>query len=224
MVFHIADNGALAPSIPIPCAEGIVNIVLGKGAQQFVEPGIGFVYDLLMQTAVELRHIRIEPDKLHIAGSKDGAADSGISLHHGVFLVRVAAGVAVAHILHDGSRYYRLVSFILLPYSGGLCLRLPALTLRQRLFRTFPDFIADGQRVHPRCCGKAHVVENIVNIRFFQPAGGKIALPCGYFAHLAKRYLMVQPGLQVGVYLAVHRQRHIVPATIPAVLRTRVIV
>ena len=66
MVFHIADNGAFAPGIPIPCAEGIVNIVLGKGAQQFMEPGIGFVYDLLMQTAVKLRHIGIEPDKLQI--------------------------------------------------------------------------------------------------------------------------------------------------------------
>ena len=66
MVFHIADNGALAPSIPIPCAEGIVNIVLGKGAQQFMEPGIGFVYDLLMQTVTKFRHIRKKPDQLHV--------------------------------------------------------------------------------------------------------------------------------------------------------------
>lgn len=66
MVFRIADNSAFAVHVPIPRAEGIVNIVLGERQQKLMELGVGLVYDLLMQTAAKLRHIGIEPDQLQI--------------------------------------------------------------------------------------------------------------------------------------------------------------
>ena len=119
VVFHIADNSAFAVHIPIPRAEGIVNILLGERAQKLMELRIGLVYDLLMQTAAKFRHIGVQPDQLQIAGIENGALDGGAALRYGIFMVRVAAGVAVGHILHDGGSHYRLVFVIKLPNSGG---------------------------------------------------------------------------------------------------------
>ena len=76
-----------------------------------MELGIGFGNHLLMQAVAELRHIRILFDKLYIAGIQNRAAYSGVALNHSVFMVSMAAGVAVCRILHDGGGHNRLVLF-----------------------------------------------------------------------------------------------------------------
>ncbi|GFI29620.1 hypothetical protein IMSAGC013_01007 [Lachnospiraceae bacterium] len=76
-----------------------------------MELWIGFGNHLLMQAVAELRHIRILFEKLHITGAKNRAAHSGVALNHSVFMVSMAAGVAVCRILHDGGGHNRLVLF-----------------------------------------------------------------------------------------------------------------
>ena len=68
MGFHVVDNSAFAVSITVPGTEGIVNIVLGEWAQQFVEMRVGLVNDLPVQAVAELRHIGVEPDQFQVAG------------------------------------------------------------------------------------------------------------------------------------------------------------
>ncbi len=111
MLLHIADYGPFAVHIAVPCTEGFVNIVLGERAQKLMELWIGFGNHLLMQAVAELRHIRILFEKLHITGAKNRAAHSGVALNHSVFMVSMAAGVAVCRILHDGGGHNRLVLF-----------------------------------------------------------------------------------------------------------------
>ncbi|SOY32978.1 hypothetical protein AMURIS_05746 [Acetatifactor muris] len=111
MLLHIADYGPFAVHIAVPCTEGFVNIVLGERAQKLMELWIGFGNHLLMQAVAELRHIRILFDKLYIAGVQNRAAHSGVALNHSVFMVSMAAGVAVCRILHDGGGHNRLVLF-----------------------------------------------------------------------------------------------------------------
>ena len=99
MSFHIADNGSLAVHVSIPCTKGIVNIILRERTKQLVKLRIGLVDNFLVNPAAELRHIGVQTNQLCITGIKNSTADCGIALDHGVFVVRVAAGVPVGHIL-----------------------------------------------------------------------------------------------------------------------------
>ena len=53
-------------------------------------------------------------------------------------------------------------------FGGGFGGGLGCAPLRKGLFRTLPHFLTDRQRIKVRGRGKAHVVENIVNLGFFQ--------------------------------------------------------
>ena len=68
-----------------------------------------------MQALAELRYIDKQPDQLHITGIKNGTAHRRVALNHGIFPVRMTAGVPVGHILGNGSNHNGLILLILLP-------------------------------------------------------------------------------------------------------------
>ena len=55
--------------------------------------------------------------------------------------------------------------------------------LRKRIFCAFPYFITDRQRIKGRSRRISYIVENIVNISFFQGSRHKIILSCGHFTY-----------------------------------------
>ena len=66
VLLHIPHYGVFALDISVPCTECIVYIVLRERTQQIMESRIGSLKSLSVQAAAELRHIRKQPDKLHI--------------------------------------------------------------------------------------------------------------------------------------------------------------
>ena len=107
MLFHVADNGVFALNITIPCADGIINVILRERTQHFMEPWVSLVDDFPLQALAKLRHIGIEPNQLQITGAKNSAADGGVTFNYSVFIITMATGVAVSGILgnsfhHDG--------------------------------------------------------------------------------------------------------------------------
>ena len=115
MLFHVADNGVFALNIAVPCADGIVNVILRERTQHFMEPWVGFVNYFPVQPLAELRHIGIEPNQLQITGAENGTADGSIALDDSIFAVRMPAGIAVCGILENGGSYHRLILLKLLP-------------------------------------------------------------------------------------------------------------
>ena len=104
MLFHVADNSVFALNIAVPCADGIVNVILRERTQHFMEPWVGFVNYFPVQPLAELRHIGIEPNQLQITGAEDGTADGSIALDDSIFAVRMTAGIAVCGILGNGGK------------------------------------------------------------------------------------------------------------------------
>ena len=119
MLFHIADNGVFALNIAVPCADGIVNVILRERTQHFMELWVGFVNDFPVQPLAELRHIGIEPNQLQITGAENGTADGCIALDDSIFTVRMTAGIAVCGILGNGGSHHRLILLIQFPNRRG---------------------------------------------------------------------------------------------------------
>ncbi|CAN3986315.1 Beta-methylgalactoside transporter inner membrane component, partial [Dysosmobacter welbionis] len=124
MVLHIADNGVFTLDIAVPCTKGRINIFLRERTQQLMEFGIGFVCHFPVQPLAKLRHIREQADQLYIVGIKNGAAHSSITLDHSVFIITMAAGVAVSGVLGNSFHHDGLVFLIQFPNRRGCLFRL----------------------------------------------------------------------------------------------------
>ena len=70
-----------------------------------MEPWIGLVDDFPVQPLAKFRYVGIKAKQFHVAGTQDGAADSGVSLNDGVLMVAVTAGIAVWHILQNSGNH-----------------------------------------------------------------------------------------------------------------------
>ena len=155
MVFHVTDNSVFAFNFAIPVLDSFVDVIVRERTQHFMEPWVGLVDDFPVQALPELRHIGIEPNQLQIAGAKDDAANGGVALDHGIFMVAVTAGIAVWHILHNSGKHNGLVLLMqrlnrwnglfrhIFPQNlSRFCVRLTGLHgifFHQRLFRL--DFL-----------------------------------------------------------------------------------
>ena len=89
-----------------------------------MEFGIGFACHSPVQPLAKLRHIREQADQLYIVGIKNGAAHSSITLDHSVFIITMAAGVAVSGVLGNSFHHDGLVFLIQFPNRRGCLFRL----------------------------------------------------------------------------------------------------
>ena len=122
MICHIVDHRTFAGNVPIPSADGIVDVILRKRAQQLVETRIGLVNDFSVQALAELRRIGIELEQLPVAGRQNSAADGRSAFNHGTFIIAVTTGVAVSGVLGNGLQNDGLI--FLMQLSEGRLYRL----------------------------------------------------------------------------------------------------
>lgn len=123
-----------ALDLAIPGLDSTVNIIVRERAQQLMELGIGFICHFPVQPLAKLRHIREQADQLYIVRIENGAAHSGITLDHRVFIITMTAGVTVSGVLGNSLQYDGLVFFMQLPESRLCRLRLLVGSFRLRLF------------------------------------------------------------------------------------------
>ena len=116
------DHRTFAGNVPIPSADGIVDVILRKRAQQLVETRIGLVNDFLVQALAELRRIGIELEQFPVAGRQNSAVDGRPAFNHGTFIIAVTTGVAVSGVLGNGLQNDGLI--FLMQLSEGRLYRL----------------------------------------------------------------------------------------------------